>query len=202
MNNLIHGNNQPKSGLPRTKKLLIIFFIFSCLAAVSYIYINQSAPIENKNYSPRQISDNQYQLETEQAQQENVVSNIVPEENIKTSEATSTMSETVAGVKTEATGEPHILYVGEKKYEISVPEKSTVYELMDLLSAKNEISFAGKNSLGLGFFVEEINGIKNNPGENTYWIYYINDKAAQVGISNYILKPNDAINWKYEKPQF
>ncbi|MEK7104171.1 MAG: DUF4430 domain-containing protein, partial [Patescibacteria group bacterium] len=77
-----------------------------------------------------------------------------------------------------------------------------VYELMNLLKARGDINFQGKTSLGLGFFVEEINGLKNNPNENVYWIYYINNKAAQVGVSNYILKPNDIINWKYEKPQF
>jgi hypothetical protein len=182
MNNFISGN----------KKLLIIFFIFLSLAMASYIYISQSTIIKNQNYSPSEILDNQNQLNTKQVQQ----GNVAPEENIKISESTSTLSQT------QLASEPHIIYVGEKKYEISVPEKSTVYELMDLLRLKNEISFQGKTASGLGFFVDEILGIKNNPSENTYWIYYINGKAAPVGISNYVLKPNDVINWKYEKPQF
>lgn len=100
------------------------------------------------------------------------------------------------------TGQKHALYVGEKKYEISVPENSTVYDLMNALKQRGDIDFQGKNSAGLGFFVEEINGVKNSASNNTYWIYYINGKVAEVGISNYILKPNDVINWKYEKPQF
>ncbi|MCX6764707.1 MAG: DUF4430 domain-containing protein [Candidatus Nealsonbacteria bacterium] len=182
MNNFISEN----------KKLLIIFFIFLNLAIASYIYINQSAVIKNPNYSQRQILDGQNQLNIRQVQQGSAVS----EENLKISKSTSTSSET------ELSSERHIIYVGEKKYEISVPEKSTVYELMDLLKARGDFSFQGKDFSGLGFFVEEINGIKNNPSGKTYWIYYVNDKSAQVGISNYTLKPNDVINWKYEKPQF
>lgn len=98
--------------------------------------------------------------------------------------------------------QPHILYVGDKRHEISIPEQSTVYNLMISLKQRGDLDFKGKDSSGLGFFVEEINGIKNNIKENTFWIYYVNGKTANVGVSYYILKTNDIINWKYEKPQF
>lgn len=186
MNNFINKN----------KKALVIFFIFLSLAIASYIYINQTAVIENQNYSPTQILDNKNQLDTEQAQQES----IVPEENIKVFTPTPTPTSTPPEI--ELVGEQHIIYIGEKEYKILVPEKSTVYELMNLLKERGDIIFQGKTSAGLGFFVDEISGQKNSPSNNEFWIYYINNKVAQVGVSNYILKPNDIINWKYEKPQF
>ncbi len=72
--------------------------------------------------------------------------------------------------------------------------------LLDSLTiAKNEgiLFFRGKEFSGLGTMVEEINGKK---AENGYsWIYYINGKEATVGVSSYILKEGDVIEWKYEK---
>ncbi len=190
--------------ISKNKKVLVIFLIFLSLAIASYIYINQTAVIENQNYSPSphtkrsygvgasQVLDDQNQLDIKQVQQESAVQ----EENIKIPESTSTLPEA------ELAGERHIIYVGEKRYEISIPGKSTVYDLMSALEQKGKIDFKGSVSAGLGFFVDEINGQKNSPSNNEFWIYYINNKAAQVGVSNYILKPNDIINWKYEKPQF
>ena len=48
----------------------------------------------------------------------------------------------------------------------------------------------------MGSFVTGINNNKGSPGK--YWIYYVNDKKASVGVSNYILKEGDIINWKQE----
>ena len=48
----------------------------------------------------------------------------------------------------------------------------------------------------MGSFITEINGIKGLPGK--YWIYYVNDKLASVGVSKYVLKEGDIINWKNE----
>lgn len=93
-----------------------------------------------------------------------------------------------------------ILVINEKRYEAAVPSGSAVLNLMEILKKQNKLDFDGKNSSGLGFFVEEINGIKNNPSANTYWIYYVNGEAAAVGISTYIIKNNDVIAWEYETP--
>ena len=50
--------------------------------------------------------------------------------------------------------------------------------------------------------MEEINGLKNNPQENKYWIYYLNGKSAKLGISTQVVKPGDVIEWKFEKSNF
>lgn len=52
---------------------------------------------------------------------------------------------------------------------------------------------------GLGTFIEEINGIRENYKEKMHWILYINGKKSNKGISTLILKPDDIIKWNYEK---
>lgn len=83
-------------------------------------------------------------------------------------------------------------------YDLQLTITTTVYNAMRLLQQDSEFSFNGKNYGSLGFFVEEINGIKNNQQNNKYWIYYINGESSKVGVSSYVLKPNDIITWKYE----
>ena len=57
-------------------------------------------------------------------------------------------------------------------------------------------SFKTKEYPGLGYFVEEINGVGG--GQGKYWIYYVNGKEASVGIKDYVVKEGDIISWKHE----
>lgn len=96
---------------------------------------------------------------------------------------------------------PITLLVQGEEYTTELDEQTTVYELMQTLSASSvkPFSFSGQDyGAGMGYFVTEINGIKNDPQAGEYWIYYINDESAQVGISNYIINKGDKIEWKYE----
>lgn len=93
---------------------------------------------------------------------------------------------------------PITLVISNAPYQIQAPPSSTAYQVMDGLRQENKISFSTKNFSGLGYFVQEINGIKNNPSTGFYWTFYINNQEAKVGISNYIIKPNDTLTWKFE----
>lgn len=73
----------------------------------------------------------------------------------------------------------------------------TVDSFMQRLMNEGKISFKTRTYVGMGKFVEEINGIRSD-GEN-YWIYYVDNKKATIGISNYKLSPGDVVSWKYEK---
>ena len=37
--------------------------------------------------------------------------------------------------------------------------------------------------------------VENN--SSTYWMFYVNDQLADVGVSNYTVQPNDVIEMKY-----
>ena len=96
---------------------------------------------------------------------------------------------------------PTILTVSGEEYTTEFKEGTTVYELMQNLSASSvkPFSFSGKDyGAGMGYFVTEINGVKNDPQTGKYWIYYINGQTAQFGISSYIINKGDKIEWKYE----
>lgn len=81
---------------------------------------------------------------------------------------------------------------------LAVTSTSTVYELMK----NSQINFKTKTFPGMGEFVEEINGLKNDTQAGKYWIYYVNGESAKLGISTQIVKPNDIITWKYENANF
>lgn len=96
------------------------------------------------------------------------------------------------------------LTVSDQNYTLQFNAGENLLAAMRRLASSSNIlfNFNGKEYTGLGFFVEEINGLKNSPTENKFWIYYINNQLAKVGVSLYTLKPNDIINWKYENNKF
>jgi len=90
------------------------------------------------------------------------------------------------------------LSVLDKNYSFVIEDGNTVYEAMKNLqnNKENNFSFEYKEYPSLGVFVEKINGVKGESGK--YWIYYVNDKQAQVGVSKYVLKEGDIISWRQE----
>lgn len=92
------------------------------------------------------------------------------------------------------------LIVLDKKYETEIKEGSSIFEAMKQIEEKstndNLFSFKYTEHSGLGSFITEINNMKGIPGK--YWIYYINNEKASVGVSKYILKEGDIISWKQE----
>ena len=90
-----------------------------------------------------------------------------------------------------------VLEIGGQKYENEIEEETNVYDFMSKLRQEGKISFTEKNYIGMGKFIETINGIKGDGDQN--WIYYVNGKKALVGVSNYKIKSGDIVSWKYEK---
>lgn len=94
------------------------------------------------------------------------------------------------------------IIINGQNHSLTVFEKSTAYDAMIKLVTDKKITAVFREFSGLGYFVDEIDDIKTDKNAGKYWIYLINGKPAQTGISNYILKNNDSITWKYEVPQF
>ena len=69
------------------------------------------------------------------------------------------------------------LMVLDKTYSIEVPENSSVFDAMKKIEEEstkdNSFSFKYNEHLGLGAFINSIDGIDGEPGK--YWIYYINN---------------------------
>lgn len=93
---------------------------------------------------------------------------------------------------------PAVLQIEQQRFDVVVPEGSSAYDLMILAEKQYGLSFSGRKFEGLGFFVDEIQGKKQSQVKGKYWIYYINNKKATVGVSQYIIQPHDIISWHYE----
>ncbi len=89
------------------------------------------------------------------------------------------------------------LEINDDKYESEIVENTSVYEFMDKLRKQGKINFIEKNYIGIGKFIEGINGIKSK--KNKYWIYYVNEQKANIGVSDYKINPGDVVSWKYEE---
>ena len=84
--------------------------------------------------------------------------------------------------------------------ENEIQNEISVYDFMAELQNEGKINFTEKNYIGMGELITGINGMKNN--SNQSWIYYVNGKEAQVGVSNYKINPGDVVSWKYEKSNY
>lgn len=51
----------------------------------------------------------------------------------------------------------------------------------------------------LGLFIEELNGVRNDPAQRLYWHLYINGQRSPLGASSAVVKEGDVIKWSYEK---
>jgi len=92
------------------------------------------------------------------------------------------------------------LVILDKKYNTNIKKDSSVFNVMKKIKSEskpdNPFDFKYTEYSGLGSFINEINGTKGSSGK--YWIYYVNNKEASVGVSNYIIKSGDIISWKQE----
>lgn len=87
-----------------------------------------------------------------------------------------------------------IFKVAGEEFIIQTSEYYTVYDAMNSLRAQGKITFEGKEYPGLGFFVTQINSLKAGDGKNL--MYYINGEEASAGVSTYVFKEGDNIEWK------
>lgn len=90
------------------------------------------------------------------------------------------------------------LSVEGKNYSLKIPEKSTAYNVMTEAQQQGHLTLHATSYGDLGYMIDEINGIKNSAKNHKFWIYYINNKKATIGVSNYFIHEGDVIEWKYE----
>lgn len=92
---------------------------------------------------------------------------------------------------------PFALTVSGKTYSLNVDPQSTLYDAMLELSQRKELTFSATYHSGIGYFIDEIKGTKN--GNNKYWFFYVNGESSTVGVSTYVPKAGDVIEWKFKE---
>ncbi|MFA5791455.1 MAG: DUF4430 domain-containing protein [Candidatus Paceibacterota bacterium] len=89
---------------------------------------------------------------------------------------------------------PVTVLAGDVTVHLAVTPDTVFYDALVQAENTGKITFSGKNYPGLGFFVTDFGGLHAGNGKNL--LYYINGKEATVGVSSYILKGDDIIEWK------
>lgn len=115
----------------------------------------------------------------------------------KTTVSLVTSQKTIEKEDTEKVVQNAFLKIENKEYSAEIVNGESVYDFMNKLKSEGKINFKDKTYIGMGKFIEEINGVKSNGDK--YWIYYVNGEKAKIGVSDYKIKRGDIVSWKYEK---
>ncbi|MCX6753193.1 MAG: DUF4430 domain-containing protein [Candidatus Nomurabacteria bacterium] len=84
--------------------------------------------------------------------------------------------------------------VGDTNINLPIQSNASLYDVLLAGQKSGQINFTGKNYSGMGFFISSIGNLKEGYGK--YLIYYVNGTEASVGISSYVPKVGDIIEWK------
>jgi len=183
------------------KYLLLAFFALILVSGISGYLSFTTHDSQNTTGEEIQDIDSTTQDEIQITEEEITIIPSSLEENQQDEVKTNTTTTPTLEIPHSEFQNPITLKVSGEEYNTELKPDTTVYELMQNLSASSVKSFifSGKDySAGMGYFVTGINGIKNDPQTGKYWIYYINGESAKIGISNYIINKGDIIEWKYE----
>jgi hypothetical protein len=81
-------------------------------------------------------------------------------------------------------------------FQVPIETERTVYEILKQASQSQSFSFDVAD-YGFGLFVEELQGVRNDPSTQQYWVYAVNGASANRGVSEFKVKPGDIITWNY-----
>jgi hypothetical protein len=79
-------------------------------------------------------------------------------------------------------------------------EEGNACSVLDLMGHAQEdhgITFETEDFGKLGVLIASIAGRPST--DDMFWIYYVNDEAATVGVTNLILEDSDVVEWKFEE---
>ena len=187
----------------KTKNLVIIFILFLLITLLSGLefFLTRDKEQPALNQTDRIINSDNQPMAEEKSDEVVINKPLVDEvDQAKPTVLSEKIPSPVPGAVQAEKIQAKMLINGVE-YDAAVKPNSSVYDLMSTLREEKKIDFKNKDYSALGFFIEEINGVRNNPsGKN--WVYYINGQPGKVGVSYYKLKNNDVIEWKYEKKSF
>lgn len=86
---------------------------------------------------------------------------------------------------------------------IAVNDNSTIFELLEKITAENNLEFKYKDyGSDMGAMIELIGESASDSKSDRYWQFWVNNEYALIGASNYRLQDGDVVEWKYIKGQF
>lgn len=98
--------------------------------------------------------------------------------------------------KEEKRAETITLIAGSASISLAITPGQSLYDALRAPENSGKIFFAGKEYPGLGFFATDMGELHQGEGKNL--LYYINGQTAPYGISLYLPKAGDVVEWKLE----
>ena len=87
--------------------------------------------------------------------------------------------------------------------EVPVESGATVWSVMERLSSARGLAVEAQDYGGdLGRLVTAIGGLHSGQSRDRYWFFWVNQRFAEVGVSQYRLSPGDHVMWKYTSNAF
>ena len=82
-----------------------------------------------------------------------------------------------------------------------VNNKEILKEDAEIKKDENLQSYLEKNHKAVfeKGMMTELEGVKQDPAKKQYWMYYVNDKMAEVGSGDYKVNENDKIEFKFQE---
>jgi hypothetical protein len=103
--------------------------------------------------------------------------------------------------------EKRVLYLIDKgngdidSYKIVPSENSTVFSLLEKLSARENFKIEFTVYQEMGVLIKSIDGVENGT-DNKYWQYWVNGELPMVAADKKEVKVGDKIEWKFATTQF
>lgn len=88
----------------------------------------------------------------------------------------------------------------KENLKVDFKEGLTVFDFLKQELEKLNLSLKTK-SYDSGVFIESIGGVENGK-DGKYWMYYVNDEMPMVSADKYQLKPEDKVEFIFEKSPF
>ena len=87
--------------------------------------------------------------------------------------------------------------------DIELKDDATVFELLEKITAENDLAFKYKDYGGdMGAMIESIGELASDAKNDRWWQFWVNNEYALIGASSYHLQDRDVVEWKYIKGQF
>ena len=83
------------------------------------------------------------------------------------------------------------------KLKFPVYQQVTAFDVLVAAQKYPCYNFEYKNYTGYVAFITSMCNVANDEINSNYWLFYVNGQEASVGVSLYIVKPNDVLVMKY-----
>lgn len=81
-------------------------------------------------------------------------------------------------------------------YSTVAREGFSVLDVLQLASDENDFELETQES-SFGVYINGLAG-KTGGDNNKYWMYYVNNESATVGVADYVVEDGDSIEFKFE----